>query len=665
MDRPYFLNIFLCSLLCSIVINQSLKAQNPPKTRWNLFGDLGVSWNVSSDSNLPHNDNVEMSGKRVSAIITYGATKNRVLTLSREVIWPMLRIKADDPRGYLRRTYEEDIMPEILIGGKPVKPGELKAVEFTGVLTLKQKAKHGVEITRELFPSTDKTLLLERWKIKNGGTKTQTIAIKPFAKEERDTGMYGEYLIKAFVDKPRTLELKSGASGNFTLIFSARKIAEALPEINSANERNARLAFLNRINASLVLQTPDPVINRAFALAKIRTSESLFETKRGLLHSPGGGRYYGGTWANDQVEYAGPFFPYLGYEPANRASLNTYRIFAAAMKPDYSFIPYSFEVEGDLPYKRDRGDAAMYAYGASRFALALADKKVAKALWPAIQWSLEYCLRQTNAQGVVESETDEMEGRLPTGKANLSTSTLTYGALRNAANLARALNRKTEADEFDKRANNLSKALENYFGAEIGGFKTYRYFAGNDTLRGWIGLPLTMGIFERKEATLNALFSKLWTDDGLRTQANLDQFWDRQTLYAFRGTFIAGDTERGMKFLKAYTSRRLLGEHVPYPVEAFPEGGQAHLAAESALYCRIFTEGILGLNPTSFKTFSCAPKIPSGWKFISLHSVTLVGKTLDINLKIAEGAQELTVKEKGKIVYRNKKPSNEPFVVNL
>ena len=37
------------------------------------------------------------------------------------------------------------------------------------------------------------------------------------------------------------------------------------------------------------------------------------------------------------------------------------------------------------------------------------------------------------------------------------------------------------------------------------------------------------------------------------------------------------------------------GEHVPYPVEAWPEGNQRHLSAESALYCRIFTEGLFGL----------------------------------------------------------------------
>lgn len=48
-----------------------------------------------------------------------------------------------------------------------------------------------------------------------------------------------------------------------------------------------------------------------------------------------------------------------------------------------------------------------------------------------------------------------------------------------------------------------------------------------------------------------------------------------------------------MEHMAYYSQQRLLGEHVPYPIEAWPEGNQRHLSAESALYCRIVTEGIL------------------------------------------------------------------------
>ncbi len=62
----------------------------------------------------------------------------------------------------------------------------------------------------------------------------------------------------------------------------------------------------------------------------------------------------------------------------------------------------------------------------------------------------------------------------------------------------------------------------------------------------------------------------------------------------------AGETKTGIRYLTDYTKRRLLGDHVPYPVEAWPEGDQRHLSSESALYCRIFTEGLFGIRPSTW-----------------------------------------------------------------
>lgn len=81
---------------------------------------------------------------------------------------------------------------------------------------------------------------------------------------------------------------------------------------------------------NLVLDTPDPVINTMFAFAKIRGAESIYDTKGGLMHGPGGESYYAAIWANDQAEYINPFFPYLGYEVGNRSALCSYEHFAAS-----------------------------------------------------------------------------------------------------------------------------------------------------------------------------------------------------------------------------------------------------------------------------------------------------------------------------------------------
>jgi len=63
---------------------------------------------------------------------------------------------------------------------------------------------------------------------------------------------------------------------------------------------------------ALRLETPDPVLNRTFDFAKVRVAESIYATRGGLMLGPGGLSYYAAAWCNDNVEYAGPFFPFLG-----------------------------------------------------------------------------------------------------------------------------------------------------------------------------------------------------------------------------------------------------------------------------------------------------------------------------------------------------------------
>lgn len=146
-------------------------------------------------------------------------------------------------------------------------------------------------------------------------------------------------------------------------------------------------------------------------------------------------------------------------------------------------------------------------------------------------------------------------------------------------------------------------------------------------------MPLSMGLFNRKQGTIDALFSaKMWTPDGLASQSGDKVFWDRSTLYAFRSVLQAGETAKALDFLGQYTRRRLLGDHVPYAVEAFPEDGQAHLASESGLYCRIFTEGLFGVLPTGLDRFSCTPRLPDGWPSMALRHIKAFGGGFDLRV---------------------------------
>lgn len=369
------------------------------------------------------------------------------------------------------------------------------------------------------------------------------------------------------------------------------------------------------------------------------------------MHGPGGESYYAAIWANDQAEYINPLFPFIGYDYGNESAMNSFRHFARFMNDEMHPIPSSIVAEGLDIWNGvgDRGDAAMIAHGASRYALAKGNEKEARELWPLIKWCLEYCRRNLNEEGVVKSDTDELENRFESGNANLCTSSLYYDALISAAYLGRDLGEKNWQNYLTE-AKTLRKNIEKYFGAKVSGFDTYAYYKGNDKLRAWICIPLAMGIDDRATTTLDALFSpKLWTENGLLSEEGDDTFWDRSTLYALRGAYAVGETRRATDFLHRYSDTRLLGSHVPYAIEAWPEGSQRHLSAESGLYGRIITEGMFGIRPTGLRSFSLTPRLPSEWDNMALRHIRAFGADMDIEVKRLPGGKlRVRVADNGK-----------------
>jgi hypothetical protein len=131
-------------------------------------------------------------------------------------------------------------------------------------------------------------------------------------------------------------------------------------------------------------------------------------------------------------------------------------------------------------------------------------------------------------------------------------------------------------------------------------------------------------------------------------------FWDRQTLYALRGAFAANDTGEALTHLQFYTRRRLLGNHVPYSVETGPDAVgiehayQRQLAGESALYCRIYTEGLFGIRPTGLNSFTLAPHLPSGWETMSLRNIGAFGQIFDIQVMRSPHGLRVLITQDGK-----------------
>ncbi|QEC43434.1 hypothetical protein [Pseudobacter ginsenosidimutans] len=659
-------------LVVSLLSPFALLAQPAPVTeqqdRWEIRSDGSITWQVNG--RLPHNDHVEMSGEKVSLWLRYGVDAEGRPSLDRTMVFPTFRMLPVRTIASMTYNVTDNDLPRVLINDKLLRPGVYNASVMEalpeqvtsvrmlkGILSIESRVgkDKNLLLRRTIFPSAKKAMVVENWSFINLGNQPVKIEMEYLRREvkpakERSTPAQHSFLVTT--QNAGQITLQPNQEDIFSLMYQAITPGKS-EEKYVLEEYSQRAKRVDEIQSKLQLETPDNLLNTAFNFAKLRATESIYLTKGGYMHGPGGLRYYAAIWANDQAEYVNPFFAFLGDDIGNKSAMNSYHWFAKYMNPEYKPIPSSIIAEGDAFWHgaKDRGDMAMIAYGAGRYALANGNVDSAKALWPLIGWCLEYLNRKINANGVVASNSDELENRFPAGDANLHTSILYYDALRSAGMLCKEL--KLPASQikmYAAREKAIRANIEKHFGATVEGFKTYRYYAGNDTLRAWICGPLTVDIFDRKEGTIAALFSpRLWTEDGLASLAGNKTFWDRSTLYALRGVFAAGETQKALDFLQYYSRRRLLGEHVPYPVEAFPEGNQRHLSAESGLYCRIFTEGIFGMRPVGFNSFDCSPKLPAAWQEMALKNIHSFGHEFDLKVKRGEaGKLDVIVTENGK-----------------
>ena len=640
---------------------------NYAQQRWKINTDGGITWQVKKGD--VHHDHIEMAGKQIAVVLRYGVDKTGAFELNKSMIWPMLRTIPNNTHGSLMRRFDWNPLDAMTINGRSIEE-QVRTITLNGTMEVISDItlgkKNSLSLKRTYLPSTESPSLIEMYEFTNTGTSEVSLEI-PAGITTLSTnpkqGAAGSYSIKLLTHgTERAVTLLPGKSYTFSASISGYKPSEKEAVIDANQELLKRQALVSEWMSNLILETPDPILDKMFAFSKIRSCESIYATKGGPMHGPGGESYYAAIWANDQAEYINPYFPFIGYDYGNASAVNSFKHFARYMNNEWEPIPSSIIAEGESYWNGagDRGDAAMIAYGAARYALASGNKEEARQLWPLIEWCLEFNHKKLNEAGVVTSDADELEGRFPAGKANLCTSSLYYDALLSAAYLAEDLGKGSAViKKYRQQASDLEKAIDSYFAATVEGFDTYAYYEGNDILRAWICIPLTVGINKRATGTIDALFSpRLWSENGLLTQAGSQTFWDRSTLYALRGAFMAGEIEKAMKFMKHYSGTRLLGNHVPYPVEAWPEGGQRHLSAESGLYGRIITEGIFGIRPTGLHSFTLTPRLPQEWGYMYLRKIKAFDSDFDIEvIRKPNDKLQVTVKKEGNTIL-NKQVKN-------
>lgn len=621
------------------------KINKPFTNTKHYIGTDGKSIVYSVKNNTEYANHIEMSSFFTSSIISYGAKQNGELRLMLHVVYPTLRCYPNNTSGSLDHNF---------YGIKINTPSKSKEIvkDFIFDGTLKILSSVGkIKIQRQFFPATTNKALIERITITNTGNATEHIQLSSLDKAQITAPRYGanreRYNIFTTISD-NAVELAAGASKIVNIAYCATRLNEEF-KLNYDKEQELREQFIATMDNLLVIKTPNENINLMSRYAKIRASESIFQTKSGLMHSPGGGNYYAALWTNDQCEYVNPLFGYLGYQTGEEQSINCYEMYRKYVATDKAVIT-SIVAEGDDIWHGadDRGDSAMYAYGLTRFLLTYGDKKTAENFIELVDKSLTYTISQTNSNGIIASDSDELENRLESGKANLCTSTLAYDALISASYIHKELGNTEKAEYYTNIANTLKENIVTYFSKNVEGYATFMYCEEEPKLRSWISMPMVVGIFERSKATKDALLSpKLRMAEGLLSASGDKTFWDRSTLYTLRGLFNAGYSTDALELLEKFSTARLLGEHIPYSVEAFPEGNQAQLSAESGLYLRVFTEGILGIRPTGFGKFTITPNLPKTWDSMECNNIKFAGKFIDIKVTRKKSGYDLQITHNG------------------
>ncbi|MCC6683843.1 MAG: hypothetical protein IT247_02115, partial [Bacteroidia bacterium] len=281
MNKQMSLNKINCFLIITFLLLPFSGAIAQDYRRWKIIDDGSISWMINN-SNIPHGDHIEMSGKRISCVLRYGVAANGSFYVTKSLVWPMLRTIPNNTHASLIRQFRQDGFDFVTVNYKPVINEKVSMVTLNGTVLVRSKAGEELELTRQYFPSPARPEFCEIYTIKNISKKNLVVEI-PQLNETYTTnparGTDGSYTIHASIVNSGHYDIHANDSISFAVCYSGTKQNEGLPVVNCEEEKQRRLLFVQQMWSNLVLETPDTVLNKAFAYAKIRAGESIYETK--------------------------------------------------------------------------------------------------------------------------------------------------------------------------------------------------------------------------------------------------------------------------------------------------------------------------------------------------------------------------------------------------
>ncbi|MCX6928207.1 MAG: hypothetical protein NT154_34105, partial [Verrucomicrobia bacterium] len=171
--------------------------------------------------------------------------------------------------------------PDVRVNGQPLQSEFPSSVTFDGLLTLTYPASEGVVVTRTVYPSMAKALVIEEWQMRNTTGRRVAVTIAP-ARKVKPVG--DNIAIVWSCPAVKTAAMKAGGVLSFSTYLQARLAAEPDLAVNVAAERGARRALGEAAwTGPGRLETPEPALDVAFALQKFHVLETPIETIKGVI----------------------------------------------------------------------------------------------------------------------------------------------------------------------------------------------------------------------------------------------------------------------------------------------------------------------------------------------------------------------------------------------
>src|SRR5690606_3456379 len=115
------------------------------------------------------------------------------------------------------------------------------------------------EITRTIFPSTDKAAIIEKIEIKNNSSESVDLKIDnqfPTYQTDSSKGVYGSYIVGAVAENLQKTTIAPQSVFHYQLIFYGKKTTEQKYAYHAVFELERRRQYLDGLNQHLILKTP-------------------------------------------------------------------------------------------------------------------------------------------------------------------------------------------------------------------------------------------------------------------------------------------------------------------------------------------------------------------------------------------------------------------------